>query len=313
MKILVAEDDPILLRLLKDILTKWGYEVVAVGNGDDAWHVLNGEDPPRMAILDWRMPGLEGVDVCRRVRAELSEPYIYLMLLTAQHREEDLVNGMEAGADDYIVKPFKHNELKVRLRAGRRIIELQGELLKARESLQEKASHDPLTGLWNHEEILTILDHELARAEREGHHVSAIMADLDHFKRVNDTYGHLAGDVVLFTAADRMHSQMRPYDAIGRYGGEEFLVILPECGRECAFALAERLRTNIGDNGVDTPEGLISVTVSLGVAVGGKGKHMDAYSLVHAADKALYAAKANGRNRVEIFPGNGSLRSGLKH
>jgi two-component system cell cycle response regulator len=313
MKVLVAEDDSVLLGLLGEILDRWGYQVNPTVNGVEAWQVLVGEDPPRMAILDWKMPGLEGVDICRRVRAELPEPYIYLLLLTAQHREQDLVAGMEAGADDYIVKPFKQNELKVRLRAGRRIIELQSELLRAREFLRMKASHDSLTGLWNHEEILGILHQELARAEREGHEVSAIMADLDHFKKVNDTYGHLAGDVVLMTTAGRMHSHMRPYDAIGRYGGEEFLVILPDCGRECAFALAERLRRNIGGIKVDTPEGIVSVTVSLGVAVAGKDRKLDALSLVQAADKALYAAKEKGRNRVEIFSGNSSLRSGWKH
>ncbi|MEZ4601413.1 MAG: diguanylate cyclase [Syntrophotaleaceae bacterium] len=313
MKILVAEDDPVLLRLLIEILSRWGYQVIPAVDGEEAWRILKGEDPPRMAILDWKMPGLEGVEICRRVRAELPEPYIYLMLLTAQHREEDLVTGMESGADDYIVKPFKQNELKVRLRAGRRIIELQSELLSAREFLRVKASHDSLTGLWNHEEILGILHQELARAEREGHEVSAIMADLDHFKKINDTYGHLAGDVVLMATADRMHSHMRPYDAIGRYGGEEFLVILPDCGRECAMALAERLRKNIGGSKVDTPEGIVSVTVSLGVAVAEKGIKIDALSLVQAADKALYMAKEKGRNRVEIHSKGGGQRSGLTH
>jgi diguanylate cyclase (GGDEF)-like protein len=301
MRILVAEDDPSLRRLLDEILARWGYEVVSVANGSEAWQVLQNEDAPRLVVLDWMMPGMDGVEICRRVRKELPEPYVYLLLLTAQHREDGLVTAMEAGADDYIVKPFKQDELKVRLRAGRRIIELQNELLTAREFLQDKASHDSLTGLWNREEILCILGHELARAEREGHSVSAIMADLDYFKKVNDTYGHMAGDMVLFTTAGRMHSQMRTYDSIGRYGGEEFLIILPECGKRCALTFADRLRSFIAGNEVDTPEGLISVTISLGIAVAGNGRNMNADSLIRAADKALYEAKAKGRNRVEIF------------
>jgi len=301
MRILVAEDDPSLRRLLEEILARWGYEVVSVASGGEAWQVLQSEDAPRLAVLDWMMPGMDGVEICRRVRKELPEPYIYLLLLTAHHREDGLVTAMEAGADDFIVKPFKQDELKVRLRAGSRIIELQNELLTAREFLQDKASHDSLTGLWNREEILGILTHELARAEREGHSVSAIMADLDNFKQVNDTYGHMAGDMVLFTIAGKMHSQMRTYDSIGRYGGEEFLIILPECGKKCAMTFADRLRSHVAGNDVDTPEGLISVTISLGIAVAGNGRNLNADSLIRAADKALYEAKAKGRNRVEIF------------
>lgn len=300
MKILIAEDEPVFRHLLKELLVKWEYEVVSVEDGAEAWKTLREENAPRLAILDWKMPGMDGIDVCRKVREEIKEPYTYILLLTAQQRDEDLVSGMEAGADDYVTKPFKQNELRLRLRAGRRIIELQNELLSAREFLKAKASHDSLTGLWNHEEVLGILSKELARVERDGRCVSVIMSDLDHFKKINDTYGHMAGDVVLLTAAGRMQSLMRPYDSIGRYGGEEFLVVLPNCCFDCALVFAERLRSCIGNAEVDTPEGLIPVTVSLGVAVAGKGgRYMDADSLVRAADKALYRAKANGRNRVE--------------
>jgi diguanylate cyclase (GGDEF)-like protein len=261
---------------------------------------LQAEDAPRLAILDWMMPELSGIEVCRKVREGMQEPYTYIILLTGQREAEDLVTGMEAGADDYLTKPFKTNELKVRLRAGRRIIELQNELLDARAALQKKASQDSLTGLWNHEEILEILRNELARAERDGNCVSVIMADLDHFKGINDTYGHMAGDAVLRLTAQRMHSLVRPYDFIGRYGGEEFLLVLPECCRECNVAFAERLRQCIGGESMDVAEGLIPVSISLGVASSGKGRGRDAVSLVKAADAALYQAKKNGRNRVEV-------------
>jgi diguanylate cyclase (GGDEF)-like protein len=299
MKILIAEDEPAIRHLLKVILVKWGYEVVVAQDGNEAFQILLSDDAPQLTILDWKMPGMEGIEICRRIRELEDESYAYLILLTSQQGDEDLVIGMEAGADDYITKPFKHNELRVRLRAGRRIIELQNALLAAREILHAKATHDSLTGLLNHEEILDILDKELARSGRDGVCASVIMADIDHFKMVNDTYGHLAGDAVLRITAEKMHSMQRSYDSIGRYGGEEFMIVLPECCLECAVAFAERLRSCISQASMDTSEGLIPVTISLGVAASGKEGIQDGYSLVKAADAALYKAKENGRNRVE--------------
>jgi diguanylate cyclase (GGDEF)-like protein len=300
MRILIAEDEPTFRRLLEETLVMWGYDVVVAANGIAALQILQGEDPPKIAILDWMMPGMEGIDVCRQVRGKMADSYTYIILLTSQQRDEDLVIGMEAGADDYITKPFKHNELRLRLRAGRRIIELQNELIAARDTFRTKASHDSLTGLWNHGEILHILAQELSRAEREEKCVGMIMADIDFFKKINDSHGHLAGDVVLRSTAGKMHSLMRSYDYIGRYGGEEFLVILPECCLECAATFAERLRLCVSSDGIDTPEGMIPVTISLGVTASSKERKADAESLVKAADEALYRAKENGRNRVEV-------------
>jgi diguanylate cyclase (GGDEF)-like protein len=300
MKILIAEDDPAFRHLLEEILTKWGYDVVVARDGEEAYQILLTDNAPKLAILDWKMPGLEGIEICQKIRKDADDIYTYLILLTAQQRDEDLVIGMEAGADDYIIKPFKLNELRVRLRAGRRIIELQNELLAAREILHAKATHDSLTGMLNHEEILGILDKELARSERDGECVSIIMADIDHFKKINDRYGHLAGDAVLRIIAQKMHSMARTYDSIGRYGGEEFLVILPECCLECAAAFANRLCSFISSDRMDTPEGLIPVTMSLGVATSVRGKRLGENFLIRAADAALYKAKENGRNRVEV-------------
>jgi len=301
-KILIAEDNPVSCRLLEAKLAKWGYEVIVTRNGNEAWQALQAEDAPQLAILDRMMPGLDGVQVCRKVREAAREPYTYVILLTALGLEEDLVTGMDAGGDDYITKPFKSGELRVRLHAGRRIIELQNELIVAREALRAKATHDPLTGLWNHEEILRILGKELVRAEREGGYVGAIMADLDHFKRFNDTYGHMVGDTMLRVAAQKMLSILRPYDAIGRYGGEEFLVVLPGCNRKNSAVLAERLRTAIGQAPVDTAKGMIPISISLGIAVCSGKIGADLTSLVKAADQALYRAKENGRTRTEVAP-----------
>lgn len=303
MKILIAEDDGVSRMVLEAKLVKWGYEVTAVCDGHEAALALVGPDAPRLAILDWMMPGRDGVDVCREVRKRGAEPYTYLILLTAQGREEDLVRGMDAGADDYIVKPFKPNELRVRLRAGRRIIDLQQDLITAREALRTKAARDPLTGLWNHEEILRQLESELERARRAGQSVGVVMVDVDLFKNVNDQYGHLAGDAVLRAAAEVMRTLMRRYDAVGRYGGDEFLVVMPDCSPERAALFAERLRAGVGTDPVDTSEGLIPVTLSLGATVSREGAETDVKTLVQAADQALYQAKSAGRNRVHIVVG----------
>lgn len=299
MRILIAEDDRVSRRILEVQLAKWGYHVVSARDGIEAWQILSSDAAPRIAILDWMMPGLDGTELCRRVRAEGKEPYTYLIMLTALSGEENLCAGMDAGADDYLTKPPRVNELRVRLRAGRRIVDLQDELIAAREALRIKAAHDPLTGLWNHEEIIDNLQRELVRVNRGGKPVGAIMADIDHFKQVNDRYGHVTGDAVLRAIAGRMLQRMRPYDAVGRYGGEEFLIVLPGCDGENAAALADRLRLSICNTPMATPEGEIPITISLGIVVCNGGES-DAGVLIHAADRALYRAKEKGRNRVEV-------------
>jgi two-component system cell cycle response regulator len=228
-KVLIAEDDMVSRRLLEAMLSRWGYEVVVTRDGLEAWHVLQTANTSLLAILDWIMPGIDGVEVCRRVRQRGQEPYIYLLLLTTKGRKENIIEGLEAGADDYLTKPFDPHELQVRLRAGKRIVTLQAELIEAREALRIQATHDPLTNIWNRRAIIETLSNELARAGREGVPVAVVLADLDYFKRINDTYGHVAGDAVLCEATNRMRASLRTYDTIGRYGGEEFLIILPNC------------------------------------------------------------------------------------
>lgn len=264
MRILIAEDDPISRRLLEVTLGKWGYEVISCPDGQSAWKTLRQPEAPSLAILDWMMPGMDGLQVCREVRQLITEPYTYMLLLTAKSQKADIIAGLEAGADDYLTKPFDANELRMRLRAGRRILDLQEELIFVREELREQATHDSLTRLWNRAATCEILQRELERAEREQLPLSIILADIDFFKRINDTYGHLAGDAVLRETAQCMKSVVRPYDGIGRDGGEEFLLVLPGCDTDGAVTLAERLRESIESNALVLAEGIIPITLSLG-------------------------------------------------
>jgi two-component system, cell cycle response regulator len=300
MRVLIAEDDSISRRMLEAFLVKWGYEVRVATEGEEAWGILHGNDAPRLAVLDWMMPGRDGIDICRSVRQRKGRPYIYIILLTARGQKEDIVEGLEAGADDYVTKPFDPYELRARLRAGRRIVELQEQLLQAREALRDQASRDPLTGLWNHGTILTILRKEVARASRTQGPFAVAMADVDRFKVINDTYGHQAGDAVLREASRRLRAAMRTYDSLGRYGGDEFLAVIPGCDPEGAARFAESFRARIDRKAVETPEGMIPVTLSLGLVALENLREVRAETLVRVADAALYRAKIDGRNRVAL-------------
>ncbi len=302
MKILIAEDSIVSRHLLEATLRKWGYEVVVACDGLEALELMQRENAPNLAILDWMMPGMTGLEVCDRIRRRAGEPYTYILLLTSKSQKEDVIEGMDAGADDYITKPFDQHELQVRLRAGRRLVDLQAELLSAREALREQATKDSLTHLWNRNSILEILSRELVRAAREGTSVGVVMVDLDHFKSVNDNYGHFAGDAVLSESARRMQSTIRQYDAIGRYGGEEFLVILPGCDEQGCYNQAERMRKNLAQAKMSLNESTVCVTASFGATVALPGQSRTAESLIRKADEALYLAKRLGRNRVEVLP-----------
>jgi diguanylate cyclase (GGDEF)-like protein len=310
MRILLAEDHLVTRRILEARLRKWGDEVVLVADGETAWQMLQADDAPRLVLMDRDMPGLDGLEVCRRVRQLTDRPYTYILVLTGCDQPEEVIEGLEAGADDYLVKPANPFELRARLQTGRRIIGLQEELLAAQAALFERATHDPLTGLWNRAAILEALDKELCRCARDGSSLGVVLADLDHFKRVNDTHGHLAGDAVLRETARRMRSALRHSDWIGRYGGEEFLMVLAGCDRPEGVHVAERLRRTIAAPPVALPEGEIAVTISLGMVITGSAREPAgpgsserswvANHLLQVADAALYRAKQSGRNRLEL-------------
>jgi diguanylate cyclase (GGDEF)-like protein len=307
MKILVAQAEDLSRNMLETTLAKWGHEVDAVSEGTQAWQALQKAGAARLAILDQPLPGMDGLAVCRELRNRPELPYIYVLLTLARGQEQEIVEGMKAGADDFLTKPITADDLMVRVRLAKRVLELQEELRYAHEAIGYQTTHDPLTGLWNRTAILDTLLRELARVRREGSHVGVILAEVDHFKNINDSYGHQVGDAVLREATRRIRSIVRPYDTVGRYGGEEFLIIVPGCDAKNALAQAERLRTSLAGERMDisewgkftsAKEGKIQITLSLGVAAAEKQKEIE--PLLHAVEAALARAKQGGHNRAEV-------------
>ena len=305
LKVLVAEDDPIFRRLLQNRLQNWGYQVIIVRDGAEAWQILQQPDAPGLLILDWMMPAIDGLELCRRIRKNQNGTYQYILLLTGKDDKQDLIDGLNAGADDYLTKPFDIGELRARLRAGKRILSLQQELIKAREALRFDATHDALTGVWSRGAALHLLGTEIQRGARANTSTGILMIDLDHFKNVNDTYGHMTGDEVLKEAANRISQAVRSYDYVGRYGGEEFLAILTNCTVEDLRTVAERIRSSVADLPIGTKSAQVRATVSIGAVVTTNQAHDLEFLAV--ADSALYEAKRSGRNRVVIGSCDASL------
>jgi diguanylate cyclase (GGDEF)-like protein len=294
MKVLIADDDEISLMWLENLLTTWGYEVVTLNNGLKAFAALSQDHEAQLAIIDWMMPGLDGIEICRRIKNDPRLRYHYLIMLTGKSDTKDIVEALQTGADDFIVKPFQPEELQVRLRAGARIIELQKELVM-------RASHDELTGILNRRLLMDLALREVERARRSNSVMSLLMLDLDEFKNVNDQFGHLAGDAVLKEVAGRIQLGLRAMDIFGRYGGEEFMVLLPSSNTDIARIVADHLRLLVCEQPVMFEDKAISVSISIGLAALSFDHKMSLHELIGNADEALYQAKKMGRNRVEVL------------
>jgi diguanylate cyclase (GGDEF)-like protein len=296
--ILLAEDSALYRHLITSHLDEWGFDFVVAKDGREAWELLTKPDAPRLAVLDWVLPEVDGVELCRRLRGRPeSEPYTYAILLTGKSQKQEMLEAMDAGADDFLAKPFDPPELKARLLVGKRIVELQQKLVSANGALHYAASHDFLTKLWNRAAIIAFLQREAARSLREGLALGVILVDVDHFKKVNDELGHETGDYVLQEIANRFTASLREYDGVGRYGGEEFLLVMPGCNLATTARRANVIRELISGTPIRTPLKATTVTVSMGVAVAEPSTNSE--SLLRRADAALYQAKRNGRNRVE--------------
>jgi two-component system cell cycle response regulator len=284
-QVLIAEDDKLCRTILEKNLKKWGYETLSTEDGKEAWKVMQ-EKTIQIAILDWIMPKMDGLELCKKIRSNKWDEYIYLIMLTVRSKQSDIRKGFAAGVDDYITKPFDTEELKARLQTGKRIISLQNQLLDSQKKLQEIATHDTLTNLLNRYEILNVLTDEFHRSLRENKPVSAVMLDIDFFKKINDSYGHDVGDEVLIDVASRLK------------GTDEFLAILPGCDLTNAKRIAERLRRTVCKDRVQTEAGQLFVTVSVGCASSESQSHKSIEYLVKFSDKAMYHAKNMGRNCV---------------
>ena len=300
MKILIADDEALSRRLLEKTLERAGYEVIAVENGKLAFEELCKPGGPRLALLDWVMPELDGPGVCRAVRVRSEQTYVYMVLLTSKGTKEETVLGLESGADDYLTKPFNAEELRARLRVGERILLLEDRLVEARENMRFRATHDPLTSLLNRGAVMDLLTRELHRSHREQKSTAIILGDVDHFKRINDTLGHLVGDEVLMEIANRLLSAVRSYDFVGRYGGEEFLVVLNSCDPAFAATRAEEIRLAISRRPIQTAKGPLSLTMSAGLLLSAEWGVKSLEELLHQVDNTLYEAKSAGRDCLRI-------------
>lgn len=299
MRVLIGMKDTVARLALQKLLQQWGHEVTATGSGEEVWEHCSGPQPPWLALLDCDLPGLDGASLCRRLRDRADAPYVYVLLMGKPSELGGGSAALEAGADDFIHSPLDQNALRLRLRTAEHILLLQRNLLQSRQALEYRATHDSLTGIWNRAEVLGLLEREIARAQREGTAVSIIMIDVDHFKQVNDQRGHDGGDEALRQVAQRLSDCVRPYDGLGRYGGEEFLIVLSGCSGGNAAGLAERLREAIAEPPLSVHREDLRLTISLGVAVW-SAEHGDMQALIRAADAALYRAKKAGRNQVEV-------------
>jgi len=302
MRVLIADDDAVHLRQMEALLGKMGYEVLKASDGVQALKALEGPEPIPLVVADWMMPQMDGLQLCREIRKRYQDRFIHIVLLTMRDRPDDVVAGLEAGADDYLVKPVNHGELSARIRAAQRIIDLQGKLLEAHERLRVLATHDELTGLLNRRAILDSLARELDRSERQGQPMAALLIDLDYFKRVNDTHGHLVGDDVLREAAHRIAATVRSYDTVGRYGGEEFLVVTSNLDSGGALELAERVRSQFKKDPIVAGGKSLPATLSVGVASLPGGQKAAMNKVLAQADDCLYKAKRSGRDLCVLGP-----------
>lgn len=296
--VLVVDDSRVQRLILKNCLLDRGFEPIVIENGEEALVALEAPDAPRLVVLDWELPGMSGIEVCRNIRAGKAERYTYILMLTSKSDAAHVVAGLESGADDFVRKPFDPAELGARLATGCRILQLEAQLVSARDDLHRVAMYDSLTGLLNRGAILDYLRREIARAVRQNTTVGLMMLDLDHFKGINDTFGHLAGDQALKRVGNLLESSFRSYDAAGRFGGEEFLVVLPNCGYADLKQRAEMVCLSMASMQLEFDGRPCSMTGSIGIATFDSSRMESLEVLLQRADSALYEAKRYGRNRV---------------
>lgn len=301
--VLVADDSPVYRKLVEHALAEDSCSVSFASSGHQAIEILEREHPD-LVVTDWMMPDLTGIELCQRIRTSAEPAYTYVIILTSNAEKENVVKGLSAGADDYLTKPFDRNELLARVHVGRRLIDLHRQIEAKNKLLEELALTDPLTGLPNRRAIEDWSARQLSGAARHGFPMWVVLMDLDHFKSVNDTYGHDAGDTVLKKFGEVLRANTRLSDISGRIGGEEFLLVLTHADESNVVVVLDRIRKQLSAERFEWNGSAIKVTASFGVA-GFSGKKAPEFrQLLKQADAALYRAKDQGRNRVELEPVN---------
>jgi two-component system, cell cycle response regulator len=301
----VVDDDIVSRTVVEKHLAGAGFDVASAANGSEALALFDTAFYP-IVLTDWMMPGIDGPHLCRLIREKKTDGYVFIILITARDAKTDIVSGLESGADDYLTKPIHPAELVARINTGIRILKLEHSLKSANEEIRQLSISDPLTGCYNRSYLNERFPQELRRSQRYSHVLSVVLADIDHFKKVNDTYGHQAGDEVLKAFADCIDQQIRKkVDWVVRYGGEEFLIVLPETACEGGHSMAERLRIAVGELAIQVGGEEIRITASFG-GVSAKlssqdDSAMDMDKLINKADEQLYRSKGEGRNRVNII------------
>lgn len=300
-RVLLVDDEPVQRMLVGRMLTRAGFEVVTAEDGEQALKLIAQGDV-QLVVTDWEMPKLDGLSLCRSVRSMGLDRYVYAIVVTSRDAVEHVVMGLQAGADDYLVKPVLEPELLARLNTGKRLLEMERSLRLANEENIRLSITDALTGVFNRRYLMDQLSRELERAQRYQHPLSLMLCDVDHFKRINDTYGHQSGDEVLISFAQSLKYSLRETDWIARYGGEEFVVVLPETSIANATAVAERCRADLAATPRQVGELSVPVTASFGVSGWEPGMTVDTLldKLIAAADSGVYASKSGGRNRVTV-------------
>jgi diguanylate cyclase (GGDEF)-like protein len=300
MKILVVDDEPLARRLVEAAVARLGHDATAAEDGEAAWQCYN-QDKPEVLITDLLMPRVDGLELCRRVRADTRAGYTYVILVTALGDRRDVMRGMEAGADDYLIKPVDLFDLQTTLIAAQRVTDLHAELERHRAQLAHLAHHDQLTGLGNRRSLDEDLEMLHARGRRYGRGFALAMCDIDRFKAYNDTHGHQAGDQALRAVAATIAGELRGGDSVYRYGGEEFLLVLPEQTVDTALVAVERVRSAVERLTIGhAAAGPGPLTVSAGITAYAPGDTTTAEELLRQADAALYRAKSAGRNRIAV-------------
>jgi len=301
--ILIVEDDPVSRRLLEKTLVKAGHEFVSVENGRKALEEFKERFFP-IVLTDWMMPEMNGLQLCRAIRERTNTGYVFTVLLTAKDSKDDIVAGLEAGADDYLTKPVNQAELIARIKTGIRILELERSLKRANEEIRILSITDPLTGCYNRGYMTERLPQEIKRAKRYRHSLSLVLCDIDHFKKINDTYGHQVGDRILKEFVQWINESIRDgVDWLARYGGEEFLIVVPETDTKGACCVVERLRRMLSQKAIEIQGERIRITASFGVTgldPDTPDEKISPEALITQADECLYQAKQEGRNRVRV-------------